>query len=116
MTWEIAWWKLESILWDIMERKYPSSGYPRMSTHETNSLSSTEMGQLMTSFRPAEDKAWNYVRPLPKVEPYIHMAPRGPNIFECVVLDGLLVIYSAPTLRSAMLGNILAVSMTASLL
>jgi hypothetical protein len=89
MTWEIAWWKLESILWDIMERKYPSSGYPRMSTHETNSLSSTEMGQLMTSFRPAEDKAWNYVRPLPKVEPYIHMAPRGPNIFECVVLDGL---------------------------
>jgi hypothetical protein len=47
------------------------------------------MGQLMTSFRPAEDKAWNYVRPLPKVEPYIRMAPRGPNTFECVVLDGL---------------------------
>lgn len=47
------------------------------------------MGQLMTSFRPAEDKAWNYVRPLPKIEPYIYMAPRAPNTFECVVLDGL---------------------------
>jgi acyl-CoA synthetase (AMP-forming)/AMP-acid ligase II len=47
------------------------------------------MGQLMTSFRPVEDKAWNYVRPLPKVEPYIYMAPRAPNTFECVVLDGL---------------------------
>ena len=43
----------------------------------------------MTSFRPAGDKAWNYVRPLPKVEPYILMAPRAPNTFECVVLDGL---------------------------
>ena len=43
----------------------------------------------MTSFRPAEDKAWNYVRPLPKVEKYIHMAARAPNTFECVVLDGL---------------------------
>jgi len=43
----------------------------------------------MTSFRPAEDKAWNYVRPLPKVERFIHMAPRAPNTFECVVLDGL---------------------------
>jgi Phosphopantetheine attachment site len=52
-------------------------------------LSSTEMGQLMTSFRPVEDKAWNYVRPLPAVEPYIYMAPRAPNTFECVVLDGL---------------------------
>ena len=47
------------------------------------------MGQLMTSFRPVEDKAWNYVRPLPKVEPYLYMAPRAQNTFECVVLDGL---------------------------
>jgi len=43
----------------------------------------------MTSFRPVEDKAWNYVRPLPAVKPYIYMAPRAPNTFECVVLDGL---------------------------
>jgi hypothetical protein len=43
----------------------------------------------MTSFRPVEDKAWNYVRPLPGIEPYIRMVPRGPNTFECVALDGL---------------------------
>ena len=49
----------------------------------------TEIGQLMTSFRPMEDKAWNYVRPLPAVEPYIQMVSRAPNTFECVVLDGL---------------------------
>ncbi|KAL5322381.1 hypothetical protein ACEPPN_010354 [Leptodophora sp. 'Broadleaf-Isolate-01'] len=49
----------------------------------------TEMGQLMTSFRPAEDKAWNYVRPLPATTPYILMAPQGNDTFECVVLDGL---------------------------
>ncbi|CZR53066.1 related to nonribosomal peptide synthetase MxcG (component of the myxochelin iron transport regulon) [Phialocephala subalpina] len=49
----------------------------------------TEIGQLMTSFRPAEDKAWNYVRPLPSTSPYMLMEPRAPNTFECVVLDGL---------------------------
>ena len=43
----------------------------------------------MTSFRPREDKAWNYVRPLPATDPFIYMAPRAPNSFECVVLDGL---------------------------
>ena len=43
----------------------------------------------MTSFRPLEDKAWNYVRPLPATDPFIYMAPRAPNTFECVVLDGL---------------------------
>ncbi len=43
----------------------------------------------MTSFRPADDKAWNYVRPLPATDPYIYMSPRGPGVFECVVLDGL---------------------------
>jgi Phosphopantetheine attachment site len=47
------------------------------------------MGQLMTSFRPRDDKAWNYVRPLPATDPFIYMAPRAPNTFECVVLDGL---------------------------
>ncbi|QSZ28851.1 hypothetical protein DSL72_003356 [Monilinia vaccinii-corymbosi] len=49
----------------------------------------TEIGQLMTSFRPREDTAWNYVRPLPSCVPYIQMAPRAANTFECVVLDGL---------------------------
>ncbi|KUJ18380.1 acetyl-CoA synthetase-like protein [Mollisia scopiformis] len=49
----------------------------------------TEIGQLMTSFRPIEDKAWNYVRPLPASAPYMLMTSRGPNTFECVVLDGL---------------------------
>src|SRR4051812_943985 len=47
------------------------------------------MGQLMTSFRSKDDLAWNYVRPLPACLPYIHMAPRGADTFECVVLDGL---------------------------
>ncbi|EKG18713.1 Phosphopantetheine-binding protein [Macrophomina phaseolina MS6] len=47
------------------------------------------MGQLMTSFRDPEDKAWNYVRPLPKVDPYLRFVPIGEGIYECVVLDGL---------------------------
>lgn len=46
------------------------------------------MGQLMTSFRPKEDKAWNYVRPFPDVAPFLYFAPRGDNVFEVVVLDG----------------------------
>jgi hypothetical protein len=47
------------------------------------------MGQLMTSHRPAGDKAWNYMRPFPAVEPYIRMVPQSPDAYECVVLDGL---------------------------
>ncbi|KAI1376193.1 L-aminoadipate-semialdehyde dehydrogenase [Hypoxylon crocopeplum] len=49
----------------------------------------TEMGQLMTSFRDHEDKAWNYVRPFPKVAPYLLFEPIGGGLYECVVLDGL---------------------------
>ncbi|KAI0890390.1 L-aminoadipate-semialdehyde dehydrogenase [Annulohypoxylon maeteangense] len=49
----------------------------------------TEVGQLMTSFRDKEDKAWNYVRPFPKVAPYLHFEPLGEGLYECVVLDGL---------------------------
>ncbi|KAF2098088.1 acetyl-CoA synthetase-like protein [Rhizodiscina lignyota] len=49
----------------------------------------TEMGQLMTSFRDSEDKAWNYMRPLPKVVPYLRFLPVSDGVFECVVLDGL---------------------------
>ncbi|KAF2116461.1 hypothetical protein BDV96DRAFT_574148 [Lophiotrema nucula] len=48
----------------------------------------TEIGQLMTSFREKEDKAWNYVRPLPVVQPYLSFVPADNNTFELVVLDG----------------------------
>ncbi|KAK7546784.1 hypothetical protein IWX49DRAFT_566463 [Phyllosticta citricarpa] len=49
----------------------------------------TEMGQLMTSLRDPADKSWNYVRPLPKVKPFLRFVPIGEGMFECVVLDGL---------------------------
>ncbi|KAI1462010.1 L-aminoadipate-semialdehyde dehydrogenase [Annulohypoxylon moriforme] len=49
----------------------------------------TEVGQLMTSFRDKEDKAWNYVRPFPKVASFLHFEPIGEGLYECVVLDGL---------------------------
>jgi acyl-CoA synthetase (AMP-forming)/AMP-acid ligase II/acyl carrier protein len=48
----------------------------------------TEVGQLMTSFRPAGDKAWNYVRENEKLKPYLKWVPHGPNLFECTVSDG----------------------------
>ncbi|KAM0260073.1 hypothetical protein ACHAQJ_002997 [Trichoderma viride] len=48
----------------------------------------TEVGQLMTSFRPQGDKAWNYVRESDMLAPYLRWVPRGSNLYECVVLDG----------------------------
>ncbi|KAJ0161730.1 putative gluconokinase [Colletotrichum tanaceti] len=48
----------------------------------------TEVGQLMTSFRPPNDRAWNYVRENDKLSPYLKWIPRGPNLFECCVLPG----------------------------
>ncbi|KAK1240278.1 hypothetical protein MKX08_007720 [Trichoderma sp. CBMAI-0020] len=48
----------------------------------------TEVGQLMTSFRPAGDKAWNYVREHDALSPYLRWEPRGSNLFECVIMDG----------------------------
>ncbi|KAI1500051.1 hypothetical protein F5X99DRAFT_387406 [Biscogniauxia marginata] len=48
----------------------------------------TEVGQLMTSFRPKGDDAWNYVRVHDKLEPFLRMIPRGPNLFECCVAEG----------------------------
>ena len=42
----------------------------------------------MTSFRPANDKAWNYVRESDKLATYLEWIPRGPNLFECAVKDG----------------------------
>ncbi|TVY83631.1 Non-canonical non-ribosomal peptide synthetase FUB8 [Lachnellula suecica] len=49
----------------------------------------TEMGQLMTSYRDQDDKAWNYVRPLASIAPYLRMSPQGDGSFECICLDGL---------------------------
>jgi hypothetical protein len=51
--------------------------------------SSTETGQLMTSFRDTGDSGWNYMRPFPVTKPFIRMVPQGAKTFECVVLDGL---------------------------
>lgn len=47
------------------------------------------MGQLMTSFRDAGDKAWNYMRPLASVKPYLKWVPVTEDTYELVVLDGL---------------------------
>ncbi|KAL1847941.1 putative NRPS-like protein biosynthetic cluster [Paecilomyces lecythidis] len=49
---------------------------------------STETGQLMTSFRPREDKAWNYLRPSEAVKPFLRFEERSPSIYELVCLDG----------------------------
>ncbi|KAF7588876.1 hypothetical protein BBP40_005061 [Aspergillus hancockii] len=49
----------------------------------------TELGQLMTSERPVHDKAWNYLRPLKSVEPYLKMVELEDGSFECIALDGL---------------------------
>ncbi|KAF3045960.1 putative secondary metabolism biosynthetic enzyme [Didymella heteroderae] len=48
----------------------------------------TEVGQLMTSFRPDGDKAWNYVRESPKLQPFLRWVPQGTNLYECTVLPG----------------------------
>lgn len=48
----------------------------------------TETGQLMTSFRPPGDRAWNYVREHERLKPYMRMEERGGNLYELVVLDG----------------------------
>lgn len=42
----------------------------------------------MTSFRPKGDKAWNYVREHERLSPFLNWIPRGPNLFECCVLEG----------------------------
>jgi hypothetical protein len=55
---------------------------------DADSVIRTEVGQLMTSFRPKGDKAWNYVRESDKLAPFLEWIPRGPNLFECAVKDG----------------------------
>lgn len=42
----------------------------------------------MTSFRPREDKDWDWLRPSDFVSQYLRFEERGPGIFELVVLDG----------------------------
>jgi carbohydrate kinase (thermoresistant glucokinase family) len=42
----------------------------------------------MTSFRSDGDKAWNYVRESPKLQPFLKWIPQGPNLYECTVLPG----------------------------
>lgn len=42
----------------------------------------------MTSFRPEGDQAWNYVRESNKLATFLRWVPRGPQLYECVVLDG----------------------------
>jgi len=42
----------------------------------------------MTSFRPRDDKDWDYVRPAADLQPFLRWDERGPGIFELVVLDG----------------------------
>ncbi|KAL4991464.1 hypothetical protein BDW68DRAFT_198708 [Aspergillus falconensis] len=49
----------------------------------------TELGQLMTSDRPIDDKLWNYVRPLKVSQPYLRMEELEDGSYECVALDGL---------------------------
>ena len=48
----------------------------------------TETGQLMTSSRPIDDKAWNYVRVHEKLEQFVLFEERGGNLYELVVLEG----------------------------
>lgn len=49
----------------------------------------TELGQLMTSARAREDKAWNYLRPLEAVKPFLEWKLLEDGSYECIVLDGL---------------------------
>jgi hypothetical protein len=43
----------------------------------------------MTSDRPVNDTAWNYLRPVPAVQPYLQMDLLEDGSYECVILDGL---------------------------
>jgi thioester reductase-like protein len=47
----------------------------------------TEVGQLMTSNRPAGDKEWNWLRPPEALLPYLRWTKHG-DAYECVIADG----------------------------
>ncbi|KAJ5555047.1 Male sterility NAD-binding [Penicillium sp. DV-2018c] len=49
----------------------------------------TETGQIMTSFRPPEDKEWQYMRLHRPIADFTLMDEISPGVFECVALDGL---------------------------
>ncbi|KAK3718652.1 hypothetical protein LTR37_004869 [Vermiconidia calcicola] len=49
----------------------------------------TETGQIMTSFRPPDDKEWQYMRLHRPVADYTLMDEIAPGVFECVGLEGL---------------------------
>lgn len=68
---------------DSLGEKLVQSGVNLISHYGT-----TETGQLMTSFRPAGDLAWDYVRPPAKLKPYIRWEQHAPGIYELSVLDG----------------------------
>lgn len=89
MIWVINWSKLESTLWDSTERKSPLETPSTRAARILTLQSSTETGQLMTSFRDPSDTAWNYMRPLPGTKDYIRMVPRGADTYEAMVIDGL---------------------------
>lgn len=50
---------------------------------------STEIGQIMTSFRPRGDNEWQYMRLLRPASDFTLMDEIAPGVFECVGLDGL---------------------------
>ncbi|EME79628.1 uncharacterized protein MYCFIDRAFT_156894 [Pseudocercospora fijiensis CIRAD86] len=50
---------------------------------------STEIGQIMTSFRPPGDTEWQYMRLLRPAADHTLMDEIAPGVFECVGLDGL---------------------------
>lgn len=49
----------------------------------------TEIGQIMTSFRPPGDIEWQYFRLLKPAADFTLMDEIAPGVFECVGLDGL---------------------------
>ncbi|EME44159.1 NRPS-like protein [Dothistroma septosporum NZE10] len=53
------------------------------------SYGSTEIGQIMTSFRPPGDAEWQYTRLLRPASEFTLMDEVAPGVFECVGLDGL---------------------------
>ncbi|KAK8226223.1 hypothetical protein HDK90DRAFT_459188 [Phyllosticta capitalensis] len=49
---------------------------------------STETGMLMSSQRPPDDNAWQYLRPMVDAAPYLRFEEREGGLYELVVLDG----------------------------
>ncbi|RFU34869.1 hypothetical protein B7463_g1454, partial [Scytalidium lignicola] len=57
--------------------------------HFGTNFGATEVALILSSLdRPREDKAWDYLRPVPHAVPYLLFKPIDGDIHECVVLDG----------------------------